>query len=163
VAKEKLSNAEITAREMVGDNKLPNKYWVSISDEWMSNKLHKDDPENNNSYDGSSEVYDNLPENAYKLYGPFDTFAGAKEKMDELAEECSSPEDDAKFPNQKNYHSVQMEDRLSGQIYTGEWYEHWYAKEYRGEKIMEVTFEWEWRRDTKFTEEEMAKRGATFE
>ena len=161
MAKEKLSNAQKTARKMVGDGKLPNKYWVSISDQFMTNKLHKDEPENNVS-DWSGEVYKDIPE-AYEIYGPFDTFTAAENKMNSLANECSSPEDSAKFPNQKNFHSVEIEDRLSGQIYNGQWNEHWYPKEYRGEKIMHVTFRWEWDRDTKFTEETMAKRGATFE
>ena len=121
--KDKLPKAQTTARKMVGDGKLPNKYWVSITDQWLTNKANKDEKENNN-YDWSGSVYNQELE-AYECFGPFDTFAEAKAKADQLAnEEIVSPEDEyeKKYPGQKNYYSVQIEDRLTGTCYEGAWY-----------------------------------------
>ena len=154
--KEKLTPAVKTAREIVGDDKLPNKYWVSISDQWLTNKANKANKESNH-YDWSGDVYKDLPE-AYEIYGPFDTFEQATEKFDELQNECDSPENvDSKF------HSVQIEDRLTGTLYEGTWRETLYEKKYRGEKLRMVSFEWEVTDDTSFTRREMERRGATFE
>ena len=158
--KEKLTKAQASARNMVGDNKLPNKYWVSACCEWLTNKPNRDDKENANCYEGSSEAYSDLSEGKSEIHGGFPTFAEAMEKFNELMEQCHSPEDDIKG---EEYHMVTMEDRLSGTIYEYSWRETWKMKEYRGEQILAVSFHDETTDDTRYTREEMERRGATFE
>lgn len=145
------SSAAKTAREMVGDGQLPNKYWVSISADYITNK----ESAASNEYDNASDHYEDLPSRG-DIFGPYDTFAEAREKAEELynSGEIVSPDDDWDA-----FHSVMIEDRLSGTIYDGVYREDWT----KHPRFPSVRHEWEWNDETRYTREEMANRGARFE
>ena len=148
----KKTAAERSASRHVGDGKLPNLYYVSISTGYLTNKANAADPETANCYDGANESYPDLPERS-ETFGPFKTFEEAKGKADELGAECSDPSD-----NFDDYHSVTIEDRLSGQVYDGTWIETWKAHP----RFPSVKHEWKWSDDTKYTRDEMKRCGVEF-
>lgn len=133
---EKLNNAQKTARKMVGDGKLPNKYWVTTSNYWLENTA-----EETSSFDGAT-----YPESkfVYETFGPFDTYAEASKRMEELAQGCSEP-----YSKDRNndLSSVAMEDRLSGTIYDGAY---WVRHTKRG-PWPTVEIEWQWSDETAYT------------
>ena len=134
--------AEQTARQMAGDGKFPNKYWVSASSDWSIAKPGE--------LVSASEVYKDIQE-AYTIQGPFPTFAEAMQAAESLAQECVEPTEDG-------YHSVRIEDRLSGQVYEGQYIEYTVQK---GRYTM-TKFEWEWYDDTRFTKQTMEAKGKVF-
>ena len=143
---ETLTKAEKNARAMVGDGKLPNRYFVILSPYFLTNKNNFKDEKISNCYDGSSEVYGESKLKCETF--EFRTFKEARNKAEELANErIVSPSEH----EEDDFHSVFIEDRLSGEIYNGTWIERWYLKKYRGETIQSVTWDWEWNDDTKYT------------
>ena len=99
--------AEQTARQMVGDGKTPNRYWVVIGNGWST----ETEP---HSFDGA----EGPKPQASQTFGPFERYEEAKHKADDLTNELVSPEAD---PN--GWHTVTIEDRLNGQCYEATYYE----------------------------------------
>lgn len=130
----KLSNAEATARKMVGDDKLPNKYWVC----WNNSFLEETEP-------GTFEWPEKQPfPGKGSCAGPFSTFREAKEYYDNISlddEPC------ADCTTNKT-----IEDRLSGELCNAVVH-----------KIMRPRYTYDDRCDTIFTRKEMERRGAKFE
>jgi hypothetical protein len=144
---------EQMAREMVGDGNLPNKYWVYKDTQWYTNK--DQDAEESNVFDWSGEVYEDVPDKS-EFIGMFDTFEEAVHAA--KGEYLPSPEDDW-----DDFHNVYIEDRLSGTIFQGVWYEYVQTHDTRFKKGTFSEFEFEWSDDSKYTKEEMERRGETFE
>jgi len=130
-----------TAREMVGDGKLPNLYWVSMSSQFYTNKGNA-----RNSFDWSGEVYENFPDR-FKMFGPFETFHEAKDKLHDLRLEHCRIEPEEPWPY---YYTVEIEDRFTGTLYSEGWLEHY------------PNSSWEVQDDTKYTRKAMEELGAEF-
>jgi hypothetical protein len=131
-----------SAPNMIGDNKLPNHYWVSWHNEYGIIRYDKRDKSFQIS--PASETIKN-----FKTVGGtvavFDTFEDAKQYAEDNLP-LGSILDGATI------NCVDIEDRLSGQVW--EW-EHLVNVE-TGKCKDEV---WD---DTEYTRKEMQKRGATF-
>jgi hypothetical protein len=129
----------------VGDGELPNKYWVSKSNQFYTNK----DSDESNDFNWSGEVYPHQIDMHEEL-GVFHRFKDALRVAEAL--DLSSPE-----VGLDDWHSVQIEDRLTGTCYAIVWYEH--VDVMSGVK----TYSLETHNDTKFTKDNMREKGHTFE
>lgn len=158
--------AERSARRCVGDGKLPNKYYVTVSCDWMTNKIDFDKAGISNSFDWAGNAYPHLfkEEDIKKrgdvgnTYGPFDTYDEAETYAGVIAELCVSPEHNSEVRPR----CVIVEDRLTGQVLEGCFFERWKKTSYLGIELISVTVEWQWQRDIKLTEDQMYKRGVEF-
>ena len=151
------SNVKQMASEMVGDGKLPNKYFVFENYEfYVMEKPGRMDWAGDAGFkfaEGESETSLDKPR-------MFDTYAEAKDYADSV--ELFEPEIDIKkkIVETNQAHSITIEDRLSGELYMRT-KELVFKKDRMGQEYFndsEETFE-----DTKYTQEEMEKRGEVFE
>jgi len=150
-AKKKLTEAEKLARKIVGDGKLPNKYFVVVSNHWLIVKKR-------GKYTftvGSDELFEGKYKGESETFGPYDTY---KEAWDKLNEEMIGfvP------PTENGYCSGYIDDRISGEIASCECVQ--FTKKFRNDifKIKIPLFEFETRQDYQFTKDEMEKRGKVF-
>ena len=109
---------EDSAREMVGDGKKPNKYWVTTDSGFEISS--KEAP---NSYEGVTEVegFEWNPTYKPETFGPFDSYDEAFKKLQEL----STGIYDGGEPKEDQANRVSIEDRLVGvcyeTLYMGKW------------------------------------------
>jgi hypothetical protein len=129
--------AEKQARKMGGDGKAPNKYFVSMSHNYLTNKGNE-----SNVFDWASDSYKDLPEDSVML-GSYDTFKKALAVAE--SQYLPSPEEDF-----NGFHLLQIEDRLCGIIYEIIWCEH-----HKDGRFPSITFDLSTHDDTKFTREIM--------
>lgn len=128
----------------VGDGMVPNMYWVSWSNDFY---ICKD-----GMCDWASDTVKFKVTGGTK--GPFKTFSQAMRVLEDLAYENME-----QSPRMENMNFISVDDRLSGQIYERA------IRAYETESMVGkgYSYEIESYRDTKFTEENLAKRGMRFE
>lgn len=146
------SQSEQSAREKVGDGKLPNMYWVGVSNVFLTNIQNP----GSNDYEASCDVfaYTHQAPNG-NLWGPFSTYRDAHAFLDKLT-------DDMPWDNEYKevqWNQVTIEDRLVGTIYEGIWREYYDTDE----SDEEPEASWDIIDDTRMVEEIMRERGAEFE
>lgn len=142
-----MKNAEKTAREQVGDGKLPNRYWVCIHSDWLEqSKEHE--------YESARDLHPDMPAGKEsKTFGPYATFRGAIKKAEELIQQ------EIGEPGLGDYQMVTIEDRISGTIWEGT-----YTVYKKQQGIYEIlVFDFGRNDDSQYTRDEMAERGVEFE
>jgi uncharacterized protein YifE (UPF0438 family) len=144
------------AVKMCGDNKLPNRFWVSAHADYLTNKANYRSKQSN-CYDWAGDTYKDLPEK-YRMLGEFRKFEDALKCANEFLESggVPSPED-----TWDDFHSIQIEDRLTGTLWEAVWSE---CHRRFGDKkrFHKVSFDFEYNDDTKYTRETMQERGFEF-
>lgn len=128
---------EISTKE-IGDGKLPNRYWVSISEDYYYLKIDKDG--GYWTWLGDLDLF----EPKGKTVKVFDKYQEAREFVEELPF-------DYRYDG-LHVNSIFIEDRLSGQVFEK-------VKTFSPEHGQINTFHED---DTKFTQKEMKKRGVEF-
>jgi hypothetical protein len=95
-----------TYRDMIGDGKMPNKYWVALSNDYMYH--HQDGKDN--MVDWIGDIVPTFKSEGLTIEKPFSTYEKAKKFCDEIVigEVCSY----GFIVNRIN-----IEDRLSGELY----------------------------------------------
>lgn len=141
-----------TYENLIGDGKFPNKYWVTISNDFYIQQ--------GNSLEWASEIY---PFKTWtKTLKPFDTFKAARKYVKDIIDGRTKYTFSSYYPRKKNVNMISIEDRLSGVIY-----DFVVKAKVRGtnipieDAIYDVDIFENW--DTKFTEKEMKKGGYEFE
>lgn len=128
-------------KAQIGDDKLPNKYWVSVSNDFFICK--------NGVCDWASESLNFKPKG--KTLKMFDTFIEALQYIDNNVFLSDVPKEDT-----DNF--INIDDRISGEI----WHSGIYVYDSSQGLIKSKKIEYETYRDTRFTEDEMRKRGYEF-
>lgn len=105
-SKEKLSKVERSARNMVGDGKLPNKYFVSVSSDYMYQHNDKDGV---SCLDWVGDILKDFQSKSATI-ATFKTYAEAKNYCYELLCLGFKMED-------FTVNTITIEDRISGQVY----------------------------------------------
>jgi len=128
--------------KQIGDGKLPNKYWVSVAnDYYISNK--------DGDLEWASETV------GFKSFGKtvavFSTYTEAMDRAIYIIANNLTEPLDGIAPSKDDIHSVFIEDRFSGQIY-----------EYVLTKEIRIVYEPMEIKDTKFSKEAMEKLGVEF-
>ena len=137
----------------VGDGQLPNKYWVSKSSDFLTNKnsaVENDGELNHYDWATSAYSYDDFPP-LYQTLGCYNTFKEALRIAE--SQDLPSPTNH----NWDNFHSVAIEDRLSGVIFEAEWHEIF------SENRATPTYSFREQNDSNLTKRYMEERGLTFE
>jgi len=130
-------------RPMIGDGKLPNKYWVSYHNDFLiCDKGH---------CDWASEKIKFKSEGT-TIKKPFNTFKEALEYIDRNV--FINPE-----PKKEGVNTITIEDRLSGEV----WEQFIYAYKRKDSLLKGYGFDTGTHEDTGFTKKEMEKRGVVFE
>jgi hypothetical protein len=135
-----MNKRQITwAQTHIGDSKLPNHYWISVSNDYYY-------------YNNEAEAFDWISDHKLfntksELIAVFDTYHEAREYINENLYLGM------KYDDNFTINSIFIEDRLSGEVFS-------HIRHYLPEEgVINDDYEND---DYKFTEETMTKRGAKF-
>ena len=149
MGRKKISAAQKAARKYIGDGKLPNKYFVVISNHWTVIVGKGKDA----TGESSSQVYSGLYKEQFETFGPFKTYKEAYAVLNEQIIDFVEPSEDG-------FCSGYIEDRISGEVASYECLQ--WTKERRG--IFKVpSFNFELREDYGFTKKTIEAAGKVFE
>lgn len=135
--------AEESAKAMVGDGQEPNKYWVSVSSDYL---VYNPQVE---GFDWAGDVYPDHQVGKGETFGPFDTFGEAMQKFEEEVNGLVEP-------TEEGNHGAIIEDRISGVIYEGIYHE---TTTQKGRYSI-PRFDFEYHDDTRYTREKLGDRFA---
>ena len=112
----------------IGDGKLPNKYWVTVSDDFYVLKKHSMKA----ASESGNKQFKKQIKGIFRTIGPFDSYAKAlKIAQEEYVDKNS------------NVRMVQIEDRITGQVYEDylvAYHDKWGGWEFNNEQHENLSF-----------------------
>ena len=137
---------KVPYHQMIGDGKLPNLYWVSISNDFVVFN------EDSGAYEGADTEIEGFKSEGKTFPTPFKTYREAKEVADKYIYEMTDR------PSLKTINRITIEDRLSGEVFEATIYAK-KLKDYLGGYKTRVNE----REDLAFTRKKIEEAGYTFQ